>query len=252
MPTVKSSFKQRIKQSVRQWLVDHNWPLTRNLRYDILTKKILQRELSTNDNCIDVGAHKGEILDLFLHFAPGGKHTAFEPIPPLFSELKKNYGNQVSVHPFALSNRTGNMLFNVVVDAPAYSGLQRREYATSNPTIETIEVEVRPLDDVLRDRSFAITLIKIDVEGGELDVLKGAHQLLSNDKPLLIFEFGKGASEYYGTMPHHLFDFLSAVNYSIWTLGDFWKGNAPMGSEHLKQTYESGSDYYFVARFNGV
>ena len=248
MSTVKSSFKQRIKQSVRQWLVDRNLPITRNLRYDILTKKILQRELSGTANCVDVGAHKGEILDLFLQFAPQGKHSAFEPIPPLFNELTKNYGSRVNVHPYALSNRSGNMLFNVVLDAPAYSGLQRREYASSNPTIETIEVEVRPLDDVLQSRSFPIQLIKIDVEGGELDVLKGAQHILSNDKPLLIFEFGKGASEYYGTMPHHLFDFLSSLDYALWTLGEFWENKKPLDAMQLKQTYESGSDYYFVAR----
>ncbi len=233
---------------VRQWLVDRNLPLTRNLRYDILTKKILKRELNTAANCVDVGAHKGEILDLFLEFAPQGKHTAFEPIPPLFEELIKNYSSRVNVYPYALSNRTGNMLFNVVLDAPAYSGLQRREYASSNPTIETIEVEVRPLDDVLQSRSLAIQLIKIDVEGGELDVLKGAVHILSNDKPLLIFEFGKGASEYYGTMPHHLFDFLHALNYSLWTLSNFWENKEPLNATQLKQVYESGSDYYFVAR----
>ena len=248
MSTVKSSFKQRIKQSVRQWLVDRNLPITRNLRYDILTKKILKRELSGTANCVDVGAHKGEILDLFLQFAPQGKHSAFEPIPPLFNELTKNYGSRVNVHPYALSNRSGNMLFNVVLDAPAYSGLQRREYASSNPTIETIEVEVRPLDDVLQSRSFPIQLIKIDVEGGELDVLKGAQHILSNDKPLLIFEFGKGASEYYGTMPHHLFDFLSSLDYALWTLGEFWENKKPLDAAQLKKVYESGSDYYFVAR----
>jgi hypothetical protein len=86
------------------------------------------------------------------------------------------------------------------------------------------------------------------VEGGELDVQKGAPHILSNDKPLLIFEFGKGASEYYGTMPHHLFDFLSSLDYALWTLGDFWENKKPLDAAQLKKVYESGSDYYFVAR----
>jgi hypothetical protein len=64
----------------------------------------------------------------------------------------------------------------------------------------------------------------------------------------LIFEFGKGASEYYGTMPHHLFELLEAHGYGIWTLGDFWKSNKSLDSASLKSIYEKGSDYYFVAK----
>ena len=245
---MKPTIIRLIKNRLRQLFIQLNWPVTRNLKYDILTKKILQRELLPTSNCIDVGAHKGEILDLFLSLAPKGQHTAFEPIPMLNAALHANYSDRVHVHPFALSNRTGNMLFNVVLDDPAYSGLQQREYKQSAPKIDSIEVEVRELDDVMKERAFQVSLIKIDVEGGELDVLKGATAILTSDQPTLIFEFGKGASEYYGTMPHHLFELLEAHGYGIWTLGDFWKSNEPLDSASLKSIYEKGSDYYFVAK----
>lgn len=244
---VISNTQRVIKSAVRQLLVHLQLPLTRNLRYDILTKKILRRELQSDSNCIDVGAHKGEILELFLEYAPKGRHTAFEPIPQLFQSLQKNYRQRVNVFPFALSNRSGSMLFNVVVDDPAYSGLQRRSYKSDNPTIESIEVEVRMLDDVMKADNHAIHLMKIDVEGGELDVLKGATRILSTDKPILIFEFGKGASEYYGTMPHHMHELLDTLGYELRTLDDYWKKKAPLSAEQLKSVYERGSDYYFVA-----
>jgi len=247
LPSVKINSLQVIKSAVRQLLVNLHLPLTRNLKYDILTKKILQRELQSGSNCIDVGAHKGEILDLFLEYAPSGKHSAFEPIPQLFASLQKSYKQSVQVFPFALSNRTGSMLFNVVVDDPAYSGLQRRSYKSENPTIESIEVDVRMLDDVMKECNHTIHLIKIDVEGGELDVLKGATRILTADKPLLIFEFGKGASEYYGTMPHHMHELLQSHNYELRTLTNYWLNKAPLTTEELKTVYEKGSDYYFVA-----
>jgi len=215
---VKPTVIHLLKNSLRQLFISLNWPVTRNLKYDILTKKILAHHLNTSSNCIDVGAHKGEILDLFLEFAKQGRH--------------------------------GNMLFNVVQDDPAYSGLQQRKYKNEKPNIETIEVEVRKLDDVMSARDYEISLIKIDVEGGELDVLKGATEILETDKPLLIFEFGKGASEFYGTMPHHLKEFLDEHHYSIWTLSDFWNRKLPLDSNRLKEAYESGSDYYFVARYS--
>ena len=223
--------------------------MTRNLKYDILTKKILDRELHTDSNCIDVGAHKGEILDIFLDKASRGRHSAFEPIPEFNKNLQTKYEGRAHVFSCALSDRSGTMLFNVVLDDPAYSGLKKRSYKTASPTIESIEVEVRLLDEALRDREYTIHLIKIDVEGGELDVLKGATEILKKDKPLLLFEFGKGASEYYGTMPHHMFELLDALNYSIRTLDGFWKKTTALTSEQLRTIYESGSDYYFVASY---
>lgn len=244
---VKPTVIHLLKDRLRQLFISLNWPVTRNLKYDILTKKILARQLMASSNCIDVGAHKGEILDLFLGFAPQGRHAAFEPIPALYRSLQTNYTERASVYPYALSNRSGNMLFNVVQDDPAYSGLQQRKYKNDKPNIETIEVEVRKLDEVMATRNYAISLIKIDVEGGELDVLKGATSILKADQPLLIFEFGKGASEFYGTMPHHLKEFLDEHHYSIWTLSDFWNRKQPLDSSRLKKAYESGSDYYFVA-----
>ncbi len=46
-------------------------PLTKNHRYDILTKKIISR-LPEDSNCIDIGCYKGEILDLMIESAGGG------------------------------------------------------------------------------------------------------------------------------------------------------------------------------------
>jgi FkbM family methyltransferase len=244
---VKPTVIHFLKQRARQFFITLNWPVTRNLKYDILTKKILARELTVKSHCIDVGAHKGEILDIFLAIASQGIHYAFEPIPELNKHLKTKYAGRAHVYPYALSDRSGTMLFNLVLDDPAYSGLKQRSYKTASPAIESIEVEVRPLDEVLQHRSHAIHLIKIDVEGGELDVLKGSTDILKNDKPLLLFEFGKGASEYYGTMPHHMFELLGEHDYSIRTLDGFWKKTTALSSEQLKSIYESGSDYYFVA-----
>ena len=248
---MKPTIIRLIKNRLRQLFIQLNWPVTRNLKYDILTKKILQRLLDATSNCVDVGAHKGEILDLFLQFAPKGSHTAFEPIPHLNEALKNKYSDRVDLYPFALSNRSGSMLFNVVLNDIAYSGLQRREYKTAQPKIEAIEVEVRQLDQVLSARKAPITLLKIDVEGGELDVLKGAHAILLSDKPHIVFEFGKGASEFYGTMPHHVHELLHSHHYEIWTLEDFWKNRHPLTFEQLLSAYESGSDYYFVAKCIG-
>lgn len=239
--------KKFAKNIIRQILIKLQLPVTKNIRYDILTEKILKQELKSDSNCIDVGAHKGEILSSLLKYSPKGRHIAFEPIPYLYAGLKNKYSNNVDIYPYALSDHAGTTEFNLVLDDPAYSGLKQRKYKTETPSIETIQVEVKTLDQLLPLNSRKIHLIKIDVEGGEFDVLKGAQELLKRDKPILIFECGKGASEYYGAGPLELIEYLKSVGYNLYTLDSYYHKKSELESSQFKLIFESGSDYYFVA-----
>ncbi len=67
--------------------------ITLNQQYDYQTKKIIQKICGDNSNCIDVGCHKGEILDLIRSASPNGMHFGFEPIPDLYEALVKKYQN---------------------------------------------------------------------------------------------------------------------------------------------------------------
>lgn len=237
----------RIKDLVRSILQFLHLDLTRNLEYDRLTRKIMEQTVRPGINCIDVGCHKGEILDIILKQSPKGQHFAFEPIPPLFAELKRKYGEQCTVFPFALSDTEGTTTFNFVRNAPAYSGINKRKYAVAEPDIEEIDVELRTLDDVIPSGTH-IGLIKIDVEGAEMGVLRGAKELLNRDRPLVIFECGLGASEFYGTKPEDVFGFFSSdVKMGIYTLRDFIAKRNPMTRESFVEVFNANSDYYFVA-----
>lgn len=239
--------KNKFKKLVRYILIKLGIPLTKNIRYDILTGKILKRELKSDSNCIDVGAHKGEILEELIRLSPKGRHIAFEPIPDMYSSLQKKFGNVADIFPYALSDHSGETEFNVVLDDPAYSGLQKRTYKTESPTINKIKVEVKRLDDIEAVTSRKIALIKIDVEGGELDVLKGAVQLLERDKPLIIFECGKGASEYYGAGPELVYGRLNTLGYSLYTISSFFTEKSALTKDEFKHLYDHGKEYYFVA-----
>jgi len=141
--------------------------LTKNLEYDRLTKSIMKQILKPDSNCIDVGCHKGEILDIVLKVSPEGKHFGFEPIPYLYKDLKNRYNGKATILPYALSEKNGSSTFQHVKNAPAYSGIKKRKYNTNHPDIEEINVELKRLDDII-DSSIKIDLIKIDVEGAEL------------------------------------------------------------------------------------
>lgn len=236
-----------IKDTIRELFISLHLDLTKNLKYDRLTRSILKNYLMKDSNCIDVGCHKGEILDLILHYAPEGKHYAFEPIPYLYSELKNKYDFKVKVFPYALSDYSGETTFQLVKNAPAYSGIKRRRYDISNPIIEEIKVDLKTLDEIIPFNE-KIHLIKIDVEGGEFGVLKGAKNLLKMNKPIIIFECGKGASDYYGTSPLDLYNFISIeIGLKIYTLQSFIQNKQPINEDEFENYYNTNEEYYFIA-----
>ena len=237
-----------IKTVIRKILTFSKLDLTKNLKYDRLTMQIMSSVIKSNSNCIDVGCHKGEMLDVMIKYAPNGNHMGFEPIPAMFNNLESKYGEIAKIYPFALSDKTGETTFQYVKNAPAYSGLKRRKYDVKNPEIEEISVKLELLDNLIED-DFVVDLIKIDVEGAELGVLKGAKKTILKNKPIIIFEFGLGASEFYGTKPEDIFNFLvKECGLQIYNLHDWVKGKASLSLQEFDKTYNQSLEYYFIAQ----
>ncbi len=241
------SFKESLKSTLRETLIRLNIDLTKNLKYDRLTRKILQAYLKPDYNCVDVGCHKGEIMDLCLTYAPKGKHIGFEPIPYLYQGLCERFESKAKILPYALAEANGTSSFQWVKNAPAYSGLKRRRYDIENPEIEEIQVELRTLNEVVGPER--IDFLKIDVEGGELGVLKGGLEKLKQDKPLILFEFGKGASDFYKTRPEDIFNLLChEIGLRIYNLKSYANGGGiSLEINEFKSCFDEGTEYYFVA-----
>lgn len=162
-------------------------------------------QLRMDSNCIDVGAHTGEITDLFLRYAPGGKHIAYEPLPELAAALAARLP-EVDVRRRALSNVAGNTTFTFVKSNPAYSGFRERSYP-GRESLEQLIVQTECLDEALPP-DYVPDLIKIDVEGAEQLVLEGAMRTLKTHKPVVVFEHGPGAASRYGTRSGDIYRLL--------------------------------------------
>lgn len=236
-----------IKNLIRSTLNFLQLDLTKNLEYDRLTKLIMKQCINENSNCIDVGCHKGEIMDVILSLSPQANHFGFEPIPSLYDLLLTKYSNKVQIFPFALSDENGKTKFQFVKNAPAYSGIKQRKYDVKVPDIEEIEVELKKLDDVIPS-DLRIDFIKIDVEGAEFGVLKGAKNILKKSKPYVIFEFGLGASDFYGTKPEEVYEFLTnEIGLRLNTLKSFAKRNESLSLTQFVDLYNTNKEYYFIA-----
>jgi len=222
--------------------------LSRNHGYDLYTKQIIKQVCTPTSSCVDVGCHKGEILDIIRTFAPQGVHFAFEPIPHLYDGLVSKYKSNDTIKIFrqALSDRQGQAEFNHVITNPAYSGIKKRTYDNACEKDEKIRVELNTLDNCI-PLNQNIDLIKIDIEGGEYDMLKGAKKILQRCQPTLIFEHGLGASDAYGTEPKDLYGYLSSLGYNTYLLDDYLKNNEGLSQEQFIEQYYQQINYYFVA-----
>lgn len=235
----------QIKETVKNILSALGIYLTKNQKYDALTERIFKKVLREDSNTIDIGAHKGVILKSLIKYAPGGKHIGIEPIPELAEELKEVFP-KTEIHNCALADTFGETTFHHVLSDPAYSGLRRREYRNENVEVEEITVPVNTLDNIVpKDRKIA--LIKIDVEGAEMLVLKGGMRVLEDSKPIVVFEHGMGASDFYDAYPGELIQLFNSVEMSVFLLEDFLAGKEPLNQKAFEQQYFNKVNHYFVA-----
>jgi FkbM family methyltransferase len=220
---------------------------TKNQQYDYQSKKIIAAVCNANSNTIDVGCHKGEILDLLIQQAPQGHHYGFEPIPDLYINLKEKYTSKlIHISDIALSNEQKSTSFNYVKSNPAYSGLIKRQYDKPNEVDEQITVQCDLLDNLISENT-TIHFMKIDVEGGELLVLEGAQKTIARCKPYIIFEHGLGASEFYDSTPEKIFSFFETCGMKLSTMKMFLENKTPFTKAEFVEQYYKKLNYYFVA-----
>jgi FkbM family methyltransferase len=173
--------------------------------------------LRPGDHFVDVGANVGVFSVLVGTRLPGVRITAIEPFPPVVADLERNLAlNELDVTlvPDAVGAEPGQAAFEVlerdVLNRLSPDGLSPDGAGAAPGT--TIPVAVRTLDDLVGDDPPA--LVKIDVEGAELTVLRGAQGLLREAKPVVLFEHcGHGAS--FGVTPSEIRAFFEGLGYTI-------------------------------------
>ena len=152
--------------------------------------RLLQQHLAPGDVAVDVGAHKGAYTYWMRQaVGPAGKVYAFEPQPLLAERLRalvagSHYSNIV-VENLGLSSAAGTLVLNVPDGGPSPGA----SFEVSVTPGESYPVAVTTLDDYFDDdQRRRIRLLKCDAEGHELEVFRGAHRLLTEARPCLLFE----------------------------------------------------------------
>ena len=165
------------------------------LREEIAIGAILASALRVDSTYVDVGANRGQILREAVRVAPRGSHLAFEPIPAVAADLKASFPD-VDCRRLALGARPGTARFCYFRNLDGWSGLRRSpEISDERGDPEYITVTISTLDAEIGERLPRV--VKIDVEGAELGVIEGARTVLSEARPVIVFEHVASAAALY-------------------------------------------------------
>jgi FkbM family methyltransferase len=160
--------------------------------YEPEVRQQIKRWLSPGDTAIDVGANVGwHALLMARLVGPGGRVYAFEPSASTRARLQAasdaNQLTQITTDPRAVSDRVGPAAFRAPQAGDVWDGTGS---LTAMPTPGTRTVECVTLDAFVQERAIErLALIKIDVEGWEQSVLRGARRTLEILGPAILFEY---------------------------------------------------------------
>jgi FkbM family methyltransferase len=196
----------RLDESLRRWRTDGEDGVMR----------VLVDSLRLGDVFVDVGANFGLHTILGADcVGPTGRVIAIEPVPGNCRLLKRNielngFGERVSVIAKAVSDTAvGQAVLHGVTDGVSVAASMRHGEARGGDLV----TDVTTLDECLADVAPAVRLVKIDVEGAEHRVIRGARQLLEQQHPLLLVEVHEFALADFNTSADRFRDDLGRIGY---------------------------------------
>jgi FkbM family methyltransferase len=186
------------------------------------TDRFLQQVVRPDTHCIDIGCHIGSFLQKLTTIAPHGpplrRRAGAAEGGPAAREISRGHGLEV-----ALGESHGTAEFFINQSQTSYSGLKKR---AGPGCLQAVQVQCRKLDEVIPADAH-IGFIKIDVNGAESMVLRGALELLRRDRPAVLLECTQGGLDDYGVGSDDVYDFLvGPAGYKVQLLKDHPDGPA--------------------------
>jgi FkbM family methyltransferase len=169
---------------------------------DVFTKEILNnysKIIKPGSTAIDIGAHTGNMSIAYSLFAD--KVLSFEPNPAVYEVLEKNSQLNPNIYPFnyAISDEEGPLTFHYSDNGFCNGGFATRTQFGVGVTGHVVPIDVWAvnLEKFIKENNIEInniSLIKIDAEGHDKDILKTLTNIITTHKPVLITEIYNGLS----------------------------------------------------------
>lgn len=214
------------------------------MRGTVLTDKYLsdlkvyfdQIGVRPGQDVLDIGANIGYMALAYAVMLPGSRIQAFEPSPQNYGYLVSNTLNFPSIVPQSVGLHHERARCTLRMPSESQNArMNSSEYR--NPGLLSLygegevisaDVELLPLDEWVKgyDRRDRIGFIKIDVEGNELNVLRGAKAFLAQHGPAVEVEANPATLSMTGETRKHLVDFFAELGYGAW----FFDGTRLVGA----------------------
>ena len=180
---------------------------------DQLAVKLVTRLCLPGKAFLDVGAHIGSIIAEVARRDASIKLIAVEAIPDKVSNLRRKFPH-LECYECAVSDTEGMASFFVNTKRSGYSSLVKGDINIEDAAaLVEISVPVRKLDDIISSDS--IDVIKIDVEGAELGVLRGAEKLMARIRPSIMFESGPTIKDSVGYPKEELWEWFDRRDFDV-------------------------------------
>lgn len=193
--------------------------------YEDFAGRVLDRCASKSSLIVDAGANIGwYAIRLAAGMAPGGQVIAFEPVERTAAALDANIelnglADRISVVRAGLSDRAGE----AEIYLPAETGHVGASLENLHPDEESRRevIALTTLDEALSDPDLGpLDLIKCDVEGAELMVLRGGTGVIGRDRPVLFLEILRKWSAAFGYRPNDIIEWTASLGYVCWAIGE--------------------------------
>jgi FkbM family methyltransferase len=219
--STRLKFGMRMHLDLTEYLQSHLYVFG---DYELPTIRFIRQRLGVHDVCIDVGAQMG-YLSLAMATAANGTTIvhSFEPedvnATRFLENVSMNALTNVHLHRSAVSNIEGMLRLYLSKDQNA--GTHSTVYNPDNVSTDFVEIPSTTLDAFAAAQNLQhVHLIKIDVEGAEFDVLRGAENLLRTMHPCVILELSDALQTAHGTTCRQIKQFMADCGYVAFTIND--------------------------------
>jgi FkbM family methyltransferase len=181
--------------------------------------KFLENNVRSHDVVVDVGANTGEFTVALAPYAT--QVLCFEPQSDVLAVLRDNVElngfKNVTIFPFGLSDSEETAQLYGSSEKTQFGGLNEglyTRYLTCERSVASGISRFRPLDTVLVETGIKhIDWLKIDVEGAEMSVLKGARETLKRSRPTILIELNEEMCQSAGYSVQDIHQYLTDLEY---------------------------------------
>jgi FkbM family methyltransferase len=219
--------------------------------YEQNTLQLLLHLIGQSGTYIDIGANIGLLSVPVLARRPEVKVISIEASPTTLSFLKATrdaspHRDRWSIVGSAVGEAAGSTTFWAArPENGAFDGLKNTGRGGEG---RTVVVDVLPLDDIWRSAgSPKVSVVKVDVEGGETGVMRGSRALIERDGPAFVIEWSRANLPAYGIEPGYLLTICRDIGYRAYAI----PGLIEIGSETTLRLAMFSTETFVLVRADG-